>query len=36
MSDSEHPSLQPKTRWNRRDFVVTVLGAGFALAVQPV
>lgn len=36
MSDSEHPSLQPKTQWNRRDFVVTVLGAGFALAVQPV
>lgn len=36
MSDSEHLSLQPKTQWNRRDFVVTVLGAGFALAVQPV
>jgi carboxymethylenebutenolidase len=36
MSDSERLSLQPKTEWNRREFVVTVLGAGFALAVQPV
>jgi len=36
MSDSERLSLQPKTEWKRREFVVTVLGAGFALAVQPV
>jgi carboxymethylenebutenolidase len=34
MSDSERLSLQPP--WNRRGFVVTVLGAGFALAVQPI
>jgi carboxymethylenebutenolidase len=36
MSDSERPSLQPKAEWSRREFVVAVLGAGFALAVQPV
>ena len=34
-----HPdalSLQPKAQWSRREFVVTALAAGFALAVQPV
>ena len=34
-----HPdvlSLQAKTEWSRREFVVTVLATGFALAVQPV
>jgi carboxymethylenebutenolidase len=36
VSDSERLSLQPKAEWNRREFVVTVLGAGFALAAQPV
>jgi carboxymethylenebutenolidase len=29
-------SFLPKTDFNRRDFVVTTLAAGFALAVQPV
>ena len=29
-------SLMPKTDFNRREFVVTTLAAGFALAVQPV
>ena len=29
-------SLEPKPHWNRREFVVTTLAAGFALAVQPV
>ncbi|RPI90126.1 MAG: carboxymethylenebutenolidase, partial [Planctomycetaceae bacterium] len=28
--------LQPLPDYNRRDFVVTALAAGFALAVQPV
>jgi carboxymethylenebutenolidase len=36
MSESERSSLQPKTEWSRREFVVTALAAGFALAVQPV
>jgi carboxymethylenebutenolidase len=36
MSESERSSLQPKTAWSRREFVVTALAAGFALAVQPV
>jgi len=36
MSDSERLSLQPKAEWNRREFVVTMFGVGFALAVQPV
>jgi len=34
-----HPDLRsflPKTDFNRRDFVVTTLAAGFALAVQPI
>jgi carboxymethylenebutenolidase len=34
-----HPDasgLQPKSDWSRREFVVTVLATGFALAVQPV
>lgn len=29
-------ALTPKAGWNRREFVVTTLAAGFALAVQPV
>jgi carboxymethylenebutenolidase len=29
-------SLLPKTQFNRREFVVTTLAAGFAMAVQPV
>lgn len=29
-------ALTPKFGWNRREFVVTSLAAGFALAVQPV
>ncbi|MBI1745682.1 MAG: dienelactone hydrolase family protein [Acidobacteria bacterium] len=29
-------SLQPKTPVNRREFMVTTLAAGFALAVQPI
>ncbi len=34
-----HPdalSLAPKTKWNRREFVTSLLASGFALAVQPV
>ncbi|MEO8165196.1 MAG: dienelactone hydrolase family protein [Betaproteobacteria bacterium] len=34
-----HPewrSLQPREQWTRRDFVVSTLAAGFALAAQPV
>jgi len=33
---SEALSLVGKKDWNRREFVVTVLASGFALAVQPV
>jgi len=29
-------TLAPKTAWTRREFVVSTLAAGFALAVQPV
>jgi carboxymethylenebutenolidase len=29
-------SLLPRTDWTRREFVVTTLAAGFAMAVQPV
>jgi carboxymethylenebutenolidase len=36
MTDSDLSSLLPTRDWTRRDFVVTVLGSGFALAVQPV
>ena len=32
----EFDSLVPATSFNRREFLVTSLGAGFALAVQPV
>lgn len=35
MSTSEFDSLLPAVAFNRRDFIVTSLGAGFALAVQP-
>jgi carboxymethylenebutenolidase len=33
---SDFDSLVPETSFTRRGFVVTMLGAGFALAVQPV
>ncbi|MBI5331317.1 MAG: dienelactone hydrolase family protein [Betaproteobacteria bacterium] len=33
---SQFHSLQPQTSYDRRGFLVTALGAGFALAVQPV
>jgi len=36
MIESDLLSLVPTRDWNRRSFVVTVLGSGFALAVQPV
>ena len=36
MTESDLSSLLPTRDWTRRDFVVTVLGSGFALAVQPV
>ena len=35
-TDPEFESLVPAQSFNRRDFLVTSLGAGFALAVQPV
>ncbi|HSS46838.1 MAG TPA: dienelactone hydrolase family protein [Burkholderiales bacterium] len=34
--DSQFLSLKPKTEFTRREFVVTLLASGFALAVQPV
>ena len=34
--DSEFESLVPEQSFSRRSFIVTSLGAGFALAVQPV
>ena len=34
--DHDLTALQPKFDFNRRDFVVTSLATGFALAVQPV
>lgn len=36
MSQKEFDSLVPELRLNRRGFIVTSLGAGFALATQPV
>ena len=36
MTESDLLSLVPTRDWSRRNFVVTVLGSGFALAVQPV
>ena len=36
MTESDLLSLVPTRDWNRRNFVVTVLASGFALAVQPV
>ena len=33
--EAEFDSLMPASRLNRRGFIVTALGAGFALAVQP-
>jgi carboxymethylenebutenolidase len=36
VTESDLASLVPTREWNRRNFVVTVLGSGFALAVQPV
>ncbi|PKO88565.1 MAG: carboxymethylenebutenolidase [Betaproteobacteria bacterium HGW-Betaproteobacteria-12] len=35
-TDSELDALVPQQSFDRRDFLVTSLGAGFALAVQPV
>lgn len=29
-------SLEPKTKFDRREFITAMLGAGFALAVQPI
>ena len=34
--DPQFLSLKPKTEFTRREFVVTMLASGFALAVQPV
>ena len=34
--EAEFASLHPRLLFNRRDFLVTTLGTGFALAVQPV
>lgn len=36
MSQQEFDSLVPELRLNRRGFIVTSLGAGFALATQPI
>src|SRR6478752_693673 len=36
MSDSELKSLIAERDWTRRNFVVSVLASGFALATQPV
>jgi carboxymethylenebutenolidase len=36
MMDEDLLSLLPKTRFTRREFVVTALAAGFAMAVRPV
>src|ERR1051325_3510087 len=36
MVEDDVLSLKPKTRATRREFIVTTLAAGFALAVQPV
>jgi carboxymethylenebutenolidase len=36
LTRSELKSLYPEHTYNRRNFIVTSLGAGFALAVQPV
>lgn len=36
MSQQEFDSLVPELRLSRRGFIVTSLGAGFALATQPI
>lgn len=36
MSQAEFDSLVPAGRFDRRGFIVTALGAGFALATQPI
>jgi len=36
LTRSELKSLYPEHRYDRRNFIVTSLGAGFALAVQPI
>jgi carboxymethylenebutenolidase len=36
MSQAEFDSLMPELRLSRRGFIVTSLGAGFALATQPI
>ena len=35
-TSAEFNSLVPAVPFNRRSFIVTALGAGFALSVQPV
>jgi carboxymethylenebutenolidase len=36
MDQQDFDSLLPELRLNRRDFIATTLGGGFALAVQPI
>ncbi len=36
LTSSEFDSLLPEQKFDRRNFLVTSLAAGFALAVQPV
>jgi carboxymethylenebutenolidase len=36
MTDSQLKSLSPEKDWTRRNFVMSVLASGFALATQPV
>ena len=36
MTELDMLSLAPEKDWTRRNFVVTMLASGFALAVQPV
>jgi carboxymethylenebutenolidase len=36
MRDPDAVNFEPKTRFSRRDFVMTTLASGFAAAVQPV
>ena len=33
---AEFANVSPRSAWSRRDFVVSTLAAGFAMAVQPV
>jgi hypothetical protein len=36
MPNADFASFEPKTRFTRREFVMTTLATGFAAAVQPV